>query len=1068
MSAAVWRRHCVLDTTREHLLKVVFKTGPPRQRAALTSKSVASIKRQVLTTCFCATLCPFVMIGIVALYSIWASTYFGTFGVLGLSSSRVICSNVSESDMFGVPYWNGPTITLDGASLSASYPKGKLFFEQAKKGDAVYFHTNWRQTPTTAEELNIFLGTWRTCTQWYGETYPLSTNSPYENPSGVTGFLSRDSTYSPTPLGGWLNVLSKFNKSINYEWALLSNEERAKLTPPNSLYVFNILQKRAWYLLGADPSVDTSLIGQRTGGNAVPLAQLAANVSANDVSPAFTPVTNASKIGLLGTIPTRYYIDFDPYSYATATTNANVTAVPWYAPVSTEDAMDDIIFDALSAARDKIGPIDKTSLVAYLRDPPSYFKTNAKIGATVRDLPYGGVYFKKIDHARRQYAYNLNIGSNDVLRNAKNFPSAGERQLLQVTQLSNAILRNSNSSLGAASITQGIRMFPRLTSETFDTPYGNAKGTLLYPFGLSFLIPLFVIELVHEKETRILIMMKMNGVSVTSYYLAHFLTFVSTYAISAMVFLIAGAALSLKMFGGQSLSVLLLVLVLWGLSQVSLSFFLAAFFRRSRLALIIVFLLVLCSVMIAASFDNTLKSGTTPVYFLLWPPFTFCRAIGILNRASYETGSTPYSFAALKMGDSLTTVIVALALQTPVLMLLASYLTAVLPSEFGVRRPWHFPITALFNGEAKARAAQADVEANIAKSISLDQDELAAEDADVKAERARVDNNQFDPKSPIVVRHMRKVYTGRSGAGPKLAVKDVTFAAEQGIVFGLLGPNGAGKTTLISMLTGLYEASAGDATLAGFDIKTQTHDVYQNIGICPQFNILWEYHTVQEHLLFYARLKGISAEDEARAVHQAIVNVALQEQWDVEVRNLSGGQMRRVSIAIALLGNPRVVFLDEPTTGLDPEVRRQIWNIVERTRSDKTIVLTTHSMEEAEALCQRIGIMAKGTLRCIADPTSLKQNYGSGFRIHINTLRGDIQRASTFVEALLPAGWTKVDSFATNALYEFPAAGGRLSELFAAIEAGKAQHGILDWGVGQTTLEEVFVRLISEDDAGAD
>nr|KAJ3416336.1 hypothetical protein HK105_001276 [Polyrhizophydium stewartii] len=1037
----------------DDLVKAVFKTGPPRQRAALTSKSIASIKRQITTTFFCAALCPFVMVGIVSVYCAWATTYFGTYGTLGLAPftikgqppcvGHVICSNISASDRFNVPYWGGATvITGNSGSFSTDYPTGKLFFEPARLNDPVYIHTNWRQKPTTAEELNIFLGTWRTCEQWYTETYPLSKNSPYDRPSGAKGFLARDATYSSTPLGGWLNVLSKFNKSIKYESVLFSNEERAKFTPPNSLYVFNILQKRAWYLLGADPSVDTSLIGQRTGGNAVPLAQLAANVSANDVSPAFTPVTNASKIGLLGTIPTRYYIDFDPYSYATATTNANVTAVPWYAPVSTEDAMDDIIFDALSAARDKIGPIDKTVLSAYARDARGFFKVNAKIGAAVRDLPYGGVYFKKIDHAKRQYAYNLSIGSNDVLRNAKNFPSAGERQLLQVTQLSNAILRNSNSSLGAASITQGIRVFPRATGELFDTPYGNAKGTLLYPFGFSFLIPLFVIELVREKETRILIMMKMNGVSVTSYYFAHFLNFLATYAISAVVFLIAGVALSLKMFGGQSSVVVLLVLVLWGLSQVSLSFFLAAFFRRSRLALIIVFLLVLCSVMVAASFDNTLKSGTT-----------FC---------------TPYSLAAFKMDDPLTAVLVALVLQTPVLMLLASYLTAVLPSEFGVRRPWHFPITALFNGEAKARAAQADVEANIAKSISLDQDELAAEDADVKTERARVDNNQFDPKSPIVVRHMRKVYTGRSGAGPKLAVKDVTFAAEQGLVFGLLGPNGAGKATLISMLTGLYEASAGDATLAGFDIKTQTHEVYQRIGICPQFNILWAYHTVQEHLLFYARLKGIAAEDEARAVHQAIVNVALQEQWDVEVQYLSGGRRRRVGIAIALLGNPRVVFLDEPTTGLDPEVRRQIWDIVERTRNDKTIVLTTHSMEEAEALCQRVGIMAKGTLRCLSDPTSLKRNYGSGFRIHINTQRGDIQRASTFVEALLPAGWTKIDSFATNALYEFPAAGGRLSELFAAIEAGKAQHGILDWGVGQTTLEDVFVRLIGEDDAGAD
>lgn len=117
-------------------------------------------------------------------------------------------------------------------------------------------------------------------------------------------------------------------------------------------------------------------------------------------------------------------------------------------------------------------------------------------------------------------------------------------------------------------------------------------------------------------------------------------------------------------------------------------------------------------------------------------------------------------------------------------------------------------------------------------------------------------------------------------------------------------------------------------------------------------------------MYFYARLKGIKATDEKRAVHEALSQVSLLNFQDRLTKNLSGGEKRRVSIAIALLGNPKVIFFDEPTTGLDPEVRRLIWDIIQRSRIGKTIVLTTHSMEEAEALCQRIGIMAKGTLRC--------------------------------------------------------------------------------------------------------
>ena len=185
-------------------------------------------------------------------------------------------------------------------------------------------------------------------------------------------------------------------------------------------------------------------------------------------------------------------------------------------------------------------------------------------------------------------------------------------------------------------------------------------------------------------------------------------------------------------------------------------------------------------------------------------------------------------------------------------------------------------------------------------------------------------------------------------------------------------------------------------------------------------------------------------------------------------KGLSGGEKRRLSIAISLLGNPAVVFLDEPTTGLDPEVRRLIWNIVNNARIGRTVVLTTHSMEEAEALCQRIGIMAKGTLRCLANPTRLKDLYGPGFRIFANSHEQDTPRAAKYIESLLPAGWKKIDSFATNSSYEFPSVKGILSSMFATIESEKSENGILDWGIGQTTLEEVFIRLISEDDASAE
>ncbi|KAJ1568373.1 hypothetical protein HK405_002593, partial [Cladochytrium tenue] len=201
------------------------------------------------------------------------------------------------------------------------------------------------------------------------------------------------------------------------------------------------------------------------------------------------------------------------------------------------------------------------------------------------------------------------------------------------------------------------------------------------------------------------------------------------------------------------------------------------------------------------------------------------------------------------------------------------YLSAVIPSEFGPRRQWHFPVTDLVtwikNKESSA-SASGKWETSLA-GLSDDDAALEMEDDDVRAERQRVDSGGVPADSPIIISHIRKVYPPRApGMPPKVAVRDVAFAAEKGIVLGLLGPNGAGKTTLISMLTGLYAPSGGTARLSGFDIRTEIKEVYRVIGICPQFDIVWEDLSIEEHLYFYARLKGVNRHDERTTVEKAM------------------------------------------------------------------------------------------------------------------------------------------------------------------------------------------------------
>lgn len=234
-----------------------------------------------------------------------------------------------------------------------------------------------------------------------------------------------------------------------------------------------------------------------------------------------------------------------------------------------------------------------------------------------------------------------------------------------------------------------------------------------------------------------------------------------------------------------------------------------------------------------------------------------------------------------------------------------------------------------------------------------------------------------------------KKYATNNGKVDYVALKPLSFYIQNKEIFGLLGPNGAGKTTLISVLTGMYPKTSGNAWISGVEVGTG--EVNEYIGVCPQFDLLWPSLSVFEHLKFYATLKGINESIMTESIEESLRDVDLLEWKDTPSCELSGGMQRRLSIAIALVANPSVVFLDEPSSGLDPSHRRKMWDILLRKLSlivgckNKTsIILTTHLMEEAEALCDRIGIISKGDLKCIGTTQELKDSFGEGYRLHIN------------------------------------------------------------------------------------
>jgi len=276
----------------------------------------------------------------------------------------------------------------------------------------------------------------------------------------------------------------------------------------------------------------------------------------------------------------------------------------------------------------------------------------------------------------------------------------------------------------------------------------------------------------------------------------------------------------------------------------------------------------------------------------------------------------------------------------------------------------------------------------------------------------------------------------------------------------LLGENGAGKTTTISMLTGLFPPSSGSALVGGYNIVNEIDKVHIVMGLCPQFDVLWDDLTCMEHILFYARLKGIQPDEEEEHCRQLLREVGL---YDVRNRNssqLSGGMKRRLSLAIAMAGDSRIIFLDEPTTGLDPASRRRIWEIISVAKQNRAILLTTHGMDEAETLCDEIGILAHGKLRCFGSPQHLSSSYGEGYQLTLAFEPKNLEMVRSFVEELIPLA--KVNSKFRGTL-EYRIARGKvtISDLFSMMERDGYNHGITDWSISQLGLEAVFQKIVS-------
>jgi ABC-2 type transport system ATP-binding protein len=302
--------------------------------------------------------------------------------------------------------------------------------------------------------------------------------------------------------------------------------------------------------------------------------------------------------------------------------------------------------------------------------------------------------------------------------------------------------------------------------------------------------------------------------------------------------------------------------------------------------------------------------------------------------------------------------------------------------------------------------------------------------------------------SDIEVRDIRKTF------GDFTAVDGVTFSVEHGEIFGLLGPNGAGKSTLIRMMTTLIPSTSGSVQIAGFDVAKQSDAVRRAIGVIPQALTSDLELSVEENLTIYAKFYAVPRTRRKQIIAELLEAVELTKWKDKQVRNLSGGMRRRVEIARGLVHEPKIFFLDEPTTGLDPVSRAAVWEMLRKIKAERdlTVLLTTHYMDEADKLCDRIAIVDHGKLVALDSPMKLKASIPGNNALEVSFLVEPADWGQTLRK--LPAVETVSGS---DKVYRIATKDGPATTMALLDTAARQGVGVHSLSVQSTTLDDVFV-----------
>ncbi|XP_038069738.1 phospholipid-transporting ATPase ABCA1-like isoform X2 [Patiria miniata] len=520
--------------------------------------------------------------------------------------------------------------------------------------------------------------------------------------------------------------------------------------------------------------------------------------------------------------------------------------------------------------------------------------------------------------------------------------------------------------------------YPCYISDTFVQTLG-AILPLLMIIAWLFSVAMIIKGIVLEKELRLKEVMKVMGMGNGVHWVAWFIN-------SFIVMFISSCLLVLILKVGQitiqaDASVLLLMLVSFSVSTIALCFLISTFFSKANLSAAcgaVLFFLSYVPYSMVYSWDEFIPAGAKLAMCL-----SNTIAFGYASQyvALFEIQGTGLTWGTLGIvpnssGEQMTPnqVITMMWLDAFLYMLLTWYIEAVFPGAYGMPRSWYFPFQRSY-----WCGSQIDTSEDADLLPMTSSNGIPTEDTDFEREPTHL-------KLGASIKNLYKVYR----TGKKLAVNNLSINFYEGQITSFLGHNGAGKTTTMSILTGLFPPTAGTAYIYGKDILKDINRIRKSLGMCPQHNVLFDYLTVEEHLWFYARVKGATEEEIAVEMEEMLKHLNLPHKRKEMTANLSGGMKRKLSIAMAFVAGSKTVILDEPTAGVDPYARREIWDLLGRYKEGRTIIMSTHHMDEADVLGDRIAIISSGQLRCSGSSLFLKSRFGVGYYLVLNKrLPGD-------------------------------------------------------------------------------